>query len=90
MATSSFNLVDEKWITTVDRGLVSLRDVFSDTGIKQLGGSVIEKLSIFKLLLSIAQSAYTPDNDEDWNSYTSEKMMTRICSYLEQHKNKFP
>lgn len=89
MATNSFNLVDEKWITTVDRGLVSLREIFSDTGIKQLGGSVIEKLSIFKLLLSIAQAAYTPDNDLEWNSYTSEKMVIRICSYLEEFKSKF-
>lgn len=60
MATNSFNLIDEKWIPTVDKGLVSLKQVFSDREIKQLGGSVIEKLSIFKLLLAIAQSAYTP------------------------------
>lgn len=53
MATNSFNLIDEKWIPTVDKGLVSLKQVFSDREIKQLGGSVIEKLSIFKLYLQL-------------------------------------
>lgn len=28
MATNSFNLIDEKWIPTVDKGLVSLKQVF--------------------------------------------------------------
>lgn len=89
MATNSFNLIDEKWITTVDKGPVSLRDIFSDSTIKQLGGSTIEKLSIFKLLLSIAQAAYTPVDDDDWCSFSLEEMSSKICSYLDKHYNKF-
>lgn len=74
MNNNSFNLIDEKWIITVDCGLVSLRQIFTDKSIKRLGGTVIEKLSVFKLLLAIAQAAYTPENDDEWYKYTSETM----------------
>lgn len=89
MGSSSFNLIDEKWILTVDKGAVSLRDAFSCKDIKQLGGTVIEKLSIFKLLLAIAQSAYTPKDDEDWKNYSAEKMTAKICSYLDKYHDRF-
>jgi CRISPR system Cascade subunit CasA len=89
MATNSFNLIDEKWIPTVDKGLVSLKQVFSDREIKQLGGSVIEKLSIFKLLLAIAQSAYTPKDDQDWRNYSKENFVSKVNSYLDKWHDSF-
>ena len=89
MATNSFNLIDEKWIPTVDKGLVSLKQVFSDREIKQLGGSVIEKLSIFKLLLAIAQSAYTPKDDLDWRNYSKENFVSKVNSYLDKWHDNF-
>lgn len=89
MATNSFNLIDEKWIPTVDKGLVSLKQVFSDREIKQLGGSVIEKLSIFKLLLAIAQSAYTPKDDLDWRNYSKKNFVSKVNSYLDKWHDNF-
>lgn len=53
MATNSFNLIDEKWIPTVDKGLVSLKQVFSDREIKQLGGSVIENCQYLNFYLQL-------------------------------------
>lgn len=89
MATNSFNLIDEKWIPTVDKGVVSLKQVFSDREIKQLGGSVIEKLSIFKLLLAIAQSAYTPKDDLDWRNYSKKNFVSKVNSYLDKWHDNF-
>lgn len=89
MATNSFNLIDEKWIPTVDKGFVSLKQVFSDREIKQLGGSVIEKLSIFKLLLAIAQSAYTPKDDLDWRNYSKKNFVSKVNSYLDKWHDNF-
>lgn len=89
MNNNSFNLIDEKWIITVDCGLVSLRQIFTDKSIKRLGGTVIEKLSVFKLLLAIAQAAYTPENDDEWYKYTSETMSSVICDYLDRYHDRF-
>lgn len=82
MNNNSFNLIDEKWIITVDCGLVSLRQIFTDKSIKRLGGTVIEKLSVFKLLLAIAQAAYTPENDDEWYSIPHVVGMFLPCNKL--------
>lgn len=89
MTSKFFNLIDEKWINTVDKGFVSLHDVFSNPEIKNLGGTAIEKLSVFKLLLAIAQSAYTPKNDLDWNNYSNQDMALKVSSYLNKFYDRF-
>ena len=62
----SFNLIDKPWIPVSLRGEVSLLQVFTDVSIKELSGTVLENLSIFKLLLAISQAAFTPKDDEEW------------------------
>ena len=59
-----FNLVDENWIPVAGEGLVSLRRVFTDHNLMALGGNPVEKIALTKLLLAIAQTAYTPKNDD--------------------------
>ena len=48
----SFNLIDKPWIPVSLRGEVSLLQVFTDVSIKELSGTVLENLSIFKLSIN--------------------------------------
>lgn len=88
MIEKRFNLIDEPWIPVTEKGLVSLQTIFSDTSIKALGGNPVEKIAVFKLLLAIAQSAYTPKDEEDWKQLGVSGMEKKIVEYLsEQHDN---
>ena len=89
MIKNSFNLIDEKWIPVADKGLVSLKDVFSDSLLASLGGTPIQKLAVMKLLLAIAQSAYTPTDDADWKKLGINGMTENVLSYLEKHRESF-
>jgi CRISPR system Cascade subunit CasA len=82
MTEKRFNLIDEKWIPVADKGLVSLRDIFSDVSIPALGGDPVQKISVMKLLLAIAQSAWTPANDTEWRSVGVAGMCDRVVAYL--------
>ena len=66
MIKNDFNLIEDPWIPVAQIGLVSLRDAFSNQDLSALGGGVLEKIAIMKLLLAIAQAAYTPRDDDDW------------------------
>ena len=66
MNKSDFNLIEEQWIPVAQIGLVSLRDIFSNPDLPALGGSVLEKIAVMKLLLAIAQASYTPRDNKDW------------------------
>ncbi|AUW07380.1 type I-E CRISPR-associated protein Cse1/CasA [Vibrio campbellii] len=84
-----FNLIEESWIPVAGVGLVSLRDVFNDHTLKSLGGTPIEKIALTKLLVAIAQSAYTPEDFCEWSSLGSSGLSSKCLSYLEYNKNRF-
>ncbi|MDL2058996.1 type I-E CRISPR-associated protein Cse1/CasA [Mesosutterella sp. AGMB02718] len=63
---NNFCLIDDPWIPTAYRGLVSLRDVFSDLSLKHLAGTPVENIALMKLLQAISQAAHTPANTEEW------------------------
>jgi len=79
-----FNLIDEPWIPVADVGLVSLSDVFSHREYRALGGNPVQKIALTKLLLAIAQSAYTPEDDDDWRSLGVDGLMDKCRAYLDQ------
>lgn len=88
MIEKRFNLIDEPWIPVAEKGLVSLQKIFSDKNIKALGGNPVEKIAVFKLLLAIAQSAYTPKDEDAWKQLGVSGMEKKITEYLsEQHDN---
>lgn len=88
MNKNRFNLIDEPWIPAAGKGLVSLNQIFSDNKITALGGNPVEKIAVFKLLLAIAQSAYTPANEQEWKKLGVAGLQKKILSYLnEQHDN---
>ena len=84
-----FNLIDEPWIPIVDVGLVSLRQVFSNLEYRALGGDPVQKIALTKLLLAIAQSACTPEDDEDWVAMGSDGLAAKCLGYLEQWHERF-
>ena len=89
MNGNRFNLIDEPWIPVVDRGRVSLKTVFSDSSIKGLGGNPVQKIAFTKLLLAIAQSASTPQDNQAWSNLTSEGLAKACLRYLEKWHDRF-
>lgn len=89
MNKSDFNLIEEQWIPVAQIGLVSLRDIFSNPDLPALGGSVLEKIAVMKLLLAIAQASYTPRDNKDWLELGISGLKEKCLSYLEQQKPYF-
>lgn len=83
-----FNAIYEPWIPTI-YGKVGLWQIFSDDNLKNLGGNPIEKISVFKLLLAIAQSAFTPKDEDEWKSVGKEGFRKKVLEYLEKNKDLF-
>lgn len=84
-----FNLIDEPWIPIVDVGRVSLRNIFSRSDYRALGGNPVQKIALTKLLLAIAQAASTPTDDEEWAELGAEDMAKKCLAYLDRWHNRF-
>jgi len=89
MTENRFNLIDEPWIPIVDVGQVSLRQLFSHPEYRALGGNPVQKIALTKLLLSIAQSAYTPEDDEEWAALRPSGLAEKCLNYLDQWHDRF-
>jgi CRISPR system Cascade subunit CasA len=89
MTENRFNLIDEAWIPIVDVGQVSLRQLFSHPEYHALGGNPVQKIALTKLLLAIAQSAYTPEDDEDWAGLRPSGLAEKCLDYLDQWHDRF-
>ena len=89
MKENRYNLIDEKWIPTAGKGKVGLRTVFSDESITSLGGNPIEKIAVFKLLLAIAQSACTPEDEKEWEKLGLSGLKQKVLDYLDKHYDRF-
>jgi CRISPR system Cascade subunit CasA len=84
-----FNLIDEPWIPIADVGRVSLKQIFIEPSYRALGGNPVQKIALTKLLLAIAQAAYTPQDDNYWKDLSSEGLAQNCLTYLEKHHEKF-
>ena len=84
----SFSLVSNPWLPVVGYGEKSLYEIFSNP-FPLIGGNPIEHISIFKLLLAIAQSAITPKDEKEWLDLTAEGLAREALKYLQFHENKF-
>jgi CRISPR system Cascade subunit CasA len=87
--TNRFNLIDEPWIPIVDVGRVSLKQLFSNPDYRALGGNPVQKIALTKLLLAIAQSAYTPEGDDDWKNLQPTGLAEKCLEYLDQWHDRF-
>lgn len=84
-----FNLVDEPWIPVAGVGRVSLRQVFENPEYRSLGGSPVQRIALFKLLLAIAQAAATPDDEKQWRALGSAGLARKCLDYLERWHDRF-
>ena len=84
-----FNLIDEAWIPVADTGIVSLRQLFSEKSYRTIGGTPVEKIAITKLLLAIAQAAYTPQDDDEWRRIGSDGLASSCLEYLTKWHDAF-
>lgn len=84
-----FNLIDEPWIAVVDVGLVSLKDIFSQPGLRAFNGNPVQKIALTKLLLAIAQAAVTPADDSAWQRMGWQGMANRCLQYLAKWHDRF-
>lgn len=84
-----FNLIDEPWIPIVDVGKVNLKQVFSHAEYRALGGNPVQKIALTKLLLAIAQSACTPEDDDDWAALGSDGLAQKCQEYLDRWHDRF-
>ena len=84
-----YNLIDEPWIPVVDRGRVSLRQIFGRSDLRGLSGNPVQKIALTKLLLAICQAACTPDDDAQWRELGAEGLADRCLAYLERWHERF-
>ena len=89
MPGNHFNLIDEPWIPVADVGRVSLRQIFTHHEYRALGGNPVQKIALTKLLLAIAQAAYTPENDQDWADLKVAGMAEKCLEYLDRWHERF-
>src|SRR5690625_2810882 len=87
--SSVFNLIDEPWIPVADVGRVSLGQVFSHADYRTLGGNPVQKITVMKLLLAIAQAAATPVDEQAWRRLTAAGLASACFEYLQQWRECF-
>jgi len=88
-AENRFNLIDEPWIPIVDVGRVSLKQIFINNTYRALGGNPMQKITLTKLLLAIAQAAYTPIDNAGWSTLGAEGLANNCLNYLNKWHDRF-
>lgn len=86
---NQFNLIDEPWLPVADRGRVSLRQIFSNPEYRALGGNPVQKIALMKLLLAIAQAAYTPKDEQEWKVLGAAGLAQHCLAYLDKWHGRF-
>lgn len=84
-----YNLIDEKWIPSVEREFISLKDVFSFSKLANIGGNPIEKIALFKFLLAICQIVLRPKTNRIIRNMSESEISIRVLEYFEQNYDKF-
>lgn len=86
---SRFNLIEQDWVPVADAGRVSLRRLFSQPQFRALGGNPVQKISLMRLLLAVAQAACTPEDDAQWQALGSQGLARHCLAYLEKWHDRF-
>lgn len=89
--SDDFNLVSDKWIKLVPNEEVSLLEFFDREEAPQLGGTPIQKLVVFRLLLAILQRAcFSEDEDDgDDEELSIQQMKQAAIKYLTEKRGCF-
>ena len=89
MSERRYNLIREKWIPIEGAGKASLYEVFRYGFKGRIGGNPIQKISLYKLLLAIAQDAVVFETEEELRSFGVERFGVLCQKYLENCEDCF-
>ncbi|SCX10046.1 CRISPR system Cascade subunit CasA [Nitrosomonas eutropha] len=89
MLENRFNLIDKPWLPVADVGRVSLKQIFSNSEYRALGGNPVQKIALMKLLLAIAQAACTPKDEQEWKALGARGLAQRCLAYLDKWHDRF-
>ncbi len=84
-----FNLVDEPWIPVADHGRVSLRQIFTHSHFRSLGGTPVQKIAVLKLLLAISQSAIQLEDESELQAKGASGLSVSCLEYLQKWHDRF-
>lgn len=84
----SFNLVNKPWIPLRNGMSVSLKEVFSNLDLPFIEATPTETVSIFKLILAIAQSACVVSS-EDYEDLDTEQLAQQCLAYVDRWSDRF-
>ncbi|MBR2005878.1 MAG: type I-E CRISPR-associated protein Cse1/CasA [Thermoguttaceae bacterium] len=93
-APRSFNLVDEPWIPVVDAAgeafKVGLRELFERSEeLVDLAVGTLERISLYRLLICVAQRALNgPKNEDEWLEADG-KLVAASLAYLDDWRDRF-
>lgn len=73
----SFNLVDEPWITT-NRGVLSLRALFQESGTISLQESAIDRFCLLRFLIAVCQAACPLETEEEWDELDDDGLKAAV------------
>jgi CRISPR system Cascade subunit CasA len=86
---ASFNLVERPWIPLSGKGLVSLSDIFEAKENNSMSGNPVLKIATYKLLFAIAQSAFTPKDEDERCAVGIDGFISKCREYLNRHAHLF-
>lgn len=89
MGQISYSLVDQPWIKLIDGEYVSLKSFFELDSPPTMGGTPIQRLVLFRLLLAIVYRACPLETEDDFEALTIDSMKTSVLRYLEAHRSAF-
>lgn len=86
----SFNLVDQPWIPVAgEPELRSLQEVFTGSAPRRLSGNAVDKIVMFRFLLSVVHASSHVADEADWHALTPEKLAENARNYLIAHRALF-
>ena len=84
-----FNLIDEPWIHIEGKGKVGLGDIFTDSNLTAVGGNPLQKMSVYKLLLLIAQRSCGFLTESELREKGPVGIAETCVGYLEKNRDLF-
>jgi len=87
---SSFNLCDEPWIPIAgEPERKSLTQIFSERSLHRLSGNAVDKIVIFRFLLSVVHASTQVPDETAWQTLTTGQIAENALHYLEEHHDDF-
>ena len=89
MEEKKYNLIYERWLPIAGGKSISLAELFNNNDVPNLGGNIVEIISILRFLLAISQRAFTPRDENEWRFTDIETFKGKVWEYLECNEDMF-